>query len=242
MSKEKTPQRIMRELLQPFTMDDLEWRVQAVGAYQGKPWARVLAYVTSRAVYTRLDNVVGCFNWKNEFHSLPNSVGDGALSGISIKIGNEWVTKYDGAENTQIEPIKGGLSGANKRAGVLWGIGRYLYDVEAMYADCILDDGFKKLKQHEKELYTKAQTKDKSITFWWKPKGLDARFLPQKYIVPAIVKSITDLAEETHTKIADILDNYGVDDIRDLFAGEAGQITNLLLQKKKRMEETKDEK
>lgn len=41
----------------------------------------------------------------------------------------------DGAENTDIEPVKGGLSDAYKRAAVKWGIGRYLYDMEAAWVD-----------------------------------------------------------------------------------------------------------
>jgi len=242
MSKEKTPQRVMRELLQPFKQEDIEWRPQQIGGSKEKPNVMLLAYVTNRAMQQRLDDVVGCFGWKNEFNSLPNSVGDGALCGISIKLGNEWITKWDGAENTHIESIKGGLSGAMKRAVVQWGVGRYLYDVDVMWGACITQEQHKALKYHEKQEYTYAQSKDKSFSFYWKPPALDDKYLPQKYIVPSTVKSITDLAEETHTKIPDILSNYGVDNIRDLFAGEAGQITDLLLQKKKRMEEAKDEK
>ena len=138
----------MRELSQPFTMEDLEWRVQQAGSNQNGFWARIIAYVTNRAIQNRLDNVVGAFAWRNKFSPLPNSVGDGAMCALSIKFENEWVTKYDGSENTQIEAIKGGLSGAMKRSAVHWGIGRYLYDVEAMYAICISDEQFKKLKMH----------------------------------------------------------------------------------------------
>ncbi|WP_243664619.1 Rad52/Rad22 family DNA repair protein [Rhodothermus marinus] len=63
-------------------------------------------------------------NWRNEFRPGP---GGGVLCGISIRIGDEWITKWDGAENTDIEPVKGGLSSAMRRAAVQWGIGRYLY-------------------------------------------------------------------------------------------------------------------
>ncbi len=235
---EKTPQRIMRELSQPFTMDDLEWRVQQAGSNNNGFWARIIAYVTNRAIQQRLDDVVGAFGWRNEFSPLPNSVGDGAMCALSIKSNSEWITKHDGAENTQIEAIKGGLSGAMKRAAVHWGIGRYLYDVEAMYALCISDEQFKKLKMHEKEPYDRAKTKDGKF-FYWMPKKLDDKFLPQRYITVSTVKTITDLAEETHTKIDDILNNYGVDNIRDLFSKESGDIVSLLLHKKKRIEEEK---
>lgn len=234
----------MRELAQPFPQDDLEWRVQSVGEYNGKPWARVLAYVTNRAIQQRLDDVVGAFGWKNNFYPLPNSVGDGAMCSISIKFGDEWVTKYDGADNTAVEATKGGLSGAMKRTGVQWNIGRYLYDIEAMYADCILEDDWKKLQAHEKEAYTKADIKgaDKKVKyyFYWKPKQLDAKFLPQKMVSKAIVAEIDKLVSETKANIKETLDFFGVDDVRDLYEKEAGSVVDILTKLKKRQEEKKN--
>jgi hypothetical protein len=56
------------------------------------------------------------------------------MCGLSIRVGDEWVTKWDGAENTDVEGVKGGLSGAMKRAAVQWGIGRYLYALEETFA------------------------------------------------------------------------------------------------------------
>jgi len=47
-------------------------------------------------------------------------------------------TKWDGAENTDFEAIKGGLSDAFKRAGYKWGIGRYLYRLESAWVPCEL--------------------------------------------------------------------------------------------------------
>ena len=93
----KNLKKIQRELKQPFSSHDLEWRVQQSGiGKNGKPYAMVLAYVTNRAIMNRLDEVVGIENWRNEFLPLPNSIGEGALCGISLKIDGEWVTKYDG--------------------------------------------------------------------------------------------------------------------------------------------------
>ena len=105
-----------------FESNDIEWRLQQCGkTKEGKIWGMALAYVTNRAIMNRLDEVCGPENWKNEFKAAPDG---GILCGISIKIGDEWVTKWDGAENTDIEAVKGGLSGAMKRAAVQWGIGR----------------------------------------------------------------------------------------------------------------------
>ncbi|WP_263317101.1 Rad52/Rad22 family DNA repair protein, partial [Enterobacter hormaechei] len=63
---------------------------------------------------------------------IPNN--GGVECGISIKVEGEWITKWDAAENTQVEAVKGGRSGAMKRAAVQWGIGRYLYNLEEGFA------------------------------------------------------------------------------------------------------------
>jgi len=119
------------KLSEPFAPDEIEWRVGNV-AKSGKR-CTLLAYLTARAVMDRLDAVVGPDRWMNSYDTGP---GGGIVCTISIVTdGGEWVAKSDGAENTQIEAIKGGLSGALKRAAVLWGIGRYLYRLEATWED-----------------------------------------------------------------------------------------------------------
>ena len=119
---------IQRELTQPFAPADLEWRLQVTNKEQMRGMA--VPYVTSRAIQDRLDNVVGSENWCNKFMVWQES-GDAhaQLCGLSLYLEErgEWVTKWDGAENTDIESVKGGLSDAMKRAAVQWGIGRILY-------------------------------------------------------------------------------------------------------------------
>lgn len=138
-----------KKLAEPFAPSDIEWRVQSAKS-DGKPWARVLAYITNRAIMERLDEIATPAKWKNEFKTGPDG---GVLCGISILIGNEWITKWDGAANTNIDKVKGGLSSAMKRAAVQWGIGRYLYKIEAGYANI-----------HDKGQYS-AQYKNKT---WFK--------------------------------------------------------------------------
>jgi hypothetical protein len=127
-----TEQELAR-LREPFPTDDIEWRLQQAGEKNGRIWGKALAYVTNRAIQQRLDDVVGPANWKNEFREGP---GGGVLCGISVRVtredgSHEWVTKWDGAENTDVEAVKGGLSAAMKRsASTGWGIGRYLYNLE----------------------------------------------------------------------------------------------------------------
>lgn len=157
----------LEKLDEPFAASDIEWRVQQGGhSRNGKPWAMVLAYVTNRAIMKRLDDVCGKAGWKNEYLPAPNG---GLMCGISIKIGDEWVTKWDGADNTQVEAVKGGMSGAMKRAAVQWGVGRYLYALEANFAQC------SEQNNGGKKHYDKKANK----SFWWTPPALPEWALPK---------------------------------------------------------------
>lgn len=224
--------KIQRELKQPFSQSDLEWRVQQSGIGKNeKPYAMVLAYVTNRAIMNRLDEVLSVGGWRNEFLPLPNSVGDGALCGISIKIDGEWITKYDGADNTSIEATKGGLSGAMKRAAVQWSIGRYLYDLDTFFAECSLEklDG-----------YERAKTKDNTV-FYWKPPTLHKQYLPQKDILPTQRETINTLLKETNTRIDDYLNFFGVDTFVDLYEDEAAKVIDSLLRKLSKIKAQEEE-
>lgn len=119
-------------LAAPFPAHDIEWRVQSSGTKSdGTPWAKVLAYVTARGIMERLDLVFGIGGWADSYIVGP---GGGVVCKLSCRIDGEWVTKEDGAENTDIEAVKGGLSSALKRAAVKFGVGRYLYRVEEGWA------------------------------------------------------------------------------------------------------------
>lgn len=167
---EQTDAREMgKNLSQPFPETDIEWRIGQCGKHGNGIWAMVLAYVTNRAIMQRLDDVVGPGNWKNEFKPGPDK---GVVCGISIRINGEWVTKWDGAENTQVESVKGGLSDSMKRAAVQWGIGRYLYKLEESFlpSKCISTD--------KVSGWRRASTKDKTV-FYWQPPDLPAWALPE---------------------------------------------------------------
>ena len=160
-----------------FEPNDIEWRLQQCGkGSNGKIWGMALAYVTNRAIMNRLDEVCGPESWKNEFKAAPDG---GILCGISIKVGDEWVTKWDGAENTDIEAVKGGLSGAMKRAAVQWGIGRYLYKLEESWINANDNGAYR------------GKTKD-GTTFKWDAPTLPAWALPNG--------SKDETKSETHTE------------------------------------------
>lgn len=122
----------LKRLTDKFPASKIEFRIGATN--QDKTKGIALAYVTNRAIQERLDEVCGADNWCNVFREWK---GNHQLCGISIKIDGEWVTKWDGAEDTKTEPIKGGLSASMKRAAAQWGIGRYLYDVPNVWADIV---------------------------------------------------------------------------------------------------------
>lgn len=119
---------LIKRLSEAFDPADVEFRAGATN--QDKSKALALAYITSRAVMDRLDTVVGPEGWQDQYQPGPHG---GVLCGISVKVDGEWITKWDGADNTQVEAVKGGLSDAFKRAAVKWGIGRYLYGLPAVW-------------------------------------------------------------------------------------------------------------
>lgn len=124
---------LMKKLAEPFAPGDIEWRIGRDGKKaDGAIWATALAYVTNRAIQNRLDEVFGMFGWKNEYREWKK---DSQLCRISVwdEEKKEWIHKEDGADDTNFESTKGGLSDSMKRAAVHWGIGRYLYDLEENY-------------------------------------------------------------------------------------------------------------
>jgi hypothetical protein len=128
-------EKIQLELQKEFPAEDIEWRVGPVNEKEMQGIA--LAYVTNRAIQSRLDNVFGTFGWKNVYKSWHD---DSQLCGLSVKVighdgKSEWVTKWDGAENTKYESVKGGLSDSMKRTAVQFGIGRYLYKMPTIWVN-----------------------------------------------------------------------------------------------------------
>lgn len=131
-----TPREIQNALAMPFAPEDLEWRLQRT--IEEKMCGLAVPFVTNRAIQNRLDEVVGPENWYNDFkpwHSVKGK--ESQLCGIAIYFEErkEWICKWDGAEDSDIEPVKGGLSDSMKRAAVHWGIGRVLYNMDSVWVD-----------------------------------------------------------------------------------------------------------
>ena len=112
------------ELGKPFPASDISWRMQYVDKTRGEGFA--VPYLDARAIADRLDAVVGQNRWKNSYEQWHNGSQLCTIYIYDEEL-HEWIGKTDGAENTDIEPVKGGLSDAFKRSAVKWNIGRYLY-------------------------------------------------------------------------------------------------------------------
>lgn len=149
------------ELGIPFEENEIEWRIGQTGKSNGNVWANALAYVSARAIMDRLDKVVGPGNWKVRYY-FP--ITDAMICELSIKCGEEWITKEDGAEQTDIESFKGGISSSLKRAGSAWGIGRYLYNLEASFVE-IVQKGSKGARWGQT-----SEKQGKETFFWIAPK------------------------------------------------------------------------
>lgn len=121
---------VIAALSAEFPREQISWRAQNLKADGSS--ALALAFIDSRDVQNRLDDVVGANNWSNKF----NVFGDKTVCALSVRIGGEWIAKEDGAGNTDVEAEKGSLSDALKRSAVLWGIGRYLYAIPAPWVPC----------------------------------------------------------------------------------------------------------
>lgn len=162
------------KLQEPFPAQDIEWRLQSCGESKGKLWGKVLAYITSRAVQERLDNVCGPDGWQCSIQKE----GDAYLCTLSVRVEHEdgsieWISRTDGADATDIEAVKGGISGAIKRSAVLFGCGRYLYQLKDNWA-IISDKGSFSGKTKEGKWFN------------WDPPALPEWALPKKEFPPEI--------------------------------------------------------
>ena len=117
-----TPE-ILRALSEPFEPNRIEWKPQRVNGRD----ALAVAYIDARDVMERLDSTVGG-GW--EFRWEP--VGDDVQGRLTVC----GVTREDVGEQGDGSfgaTRKAAVSDALKRCGVQFGIGRYLYDLPAVW-------------------------------------------------------------------------------------------------------------
>lgn len=141
------------ELAEPFQSDQVHWRVGSTNKKafdsnrakerKGKP----LAYIDARDVMERLDGIMGVANWQDEYINAGNGK---TCCRIGLYLDGHWIWKSDGAGDTNMEGDKGAFSDAFKRAAVRWGVGRYLYGLDAAWLT--LDERWRIQKDDHKKL------------------------------------------------------------------------------------------
>ncbi|WP_170885727.1 Rad52/Rad22 family DNA repair protein [Bacillus alkalicellulosilyticus] len=163
LSKEE----IKAELIKPFPPEEIEWRVLRCWKSQNGQWAVVCPYVSNRAIMNRLDDIFGIDGWENEIKEIHS----GIMCGLTIFMNNQAITKWDGADTTNIESTKGGISNAMKRCAVQFGIGRYLYYLEEF-----------RVQVHPDRNAGPYYVKDKSgVQGYWKSPRLPEWAIPESY-------------------------------------------------------------
>lgn len=115
---------ILTELTKPWNHEDVKFRVGSTN--KDKTKGLPLAYVDARTVMERLDSAMGTLNWQDRYEFYDKKT----MCYLSIRIDSEWITKADGAGDSDVEGEKGAISDAFKRASVKWGMGRELYDMK----------------------------------------------------------------------------------------------------------------
>ena len=160
------------QLRRPFPLTKIHWRVGNTNAKKlgCKPWeateGAALAYVDARDVMKRLDDVLSTENWQCRYPISDNGL---LICEIGIRASifgldrGDWIWKSNGAGETDIEAKKGACSQALVRAGVVWGIGQYLYALPFSWVD--LDRG--KLSKGTIAML------GESMPTWASPEGFD---------------------------------------------------------------------
>lgn len=156
---------VYHKLREPFYYRDIEWRIARAGKKGDKVWAKCFAYITSRAIMDRLDETVGPGGWMVKYEETEHHL----RAGIGIECGDTWVWKWDGTgfldatgALSRSDAGKGDHSLALKRAAVLWGVGRYLYE---------LPEGWAQI--HDQGAYWQPANKSKGLpSFNWDPPAL----------------------------------------------------------------------
>ena len=110
---------IQAKLKAPF--DEIHWRPQTFKNDK----VLMLAYLDSRDVQDRLDDVFGVDGWSDSYQEIAGN--------LYCSITAMGVTKSDCGTESNTDAEKGQASDAFKRSAVKWGIGRYLYKLPAMW-------------------------------------------------------------------------------------------------------------
>ncbi|NQX93095.1 MAG: hypothetical protein HRT74_13400 [Flavobacteriales bacterium] len=107
----------LKKLQEPFPV---KWRVQSSKGGN----SLCVAYVDSRDVQKKLDEVCGIENWQSRHKEEKGNL----FCEIGVFVNDRWIWKSDVGTESNIEKQKGEASDSFKRAAVMWGLGRFVYD------------------------------------------------------------------------------------------------------------------
>jgi hypothetical protein len=116
----KTVNEIMAALRAPI---ELSWKLQNK---IGTDKANMVAYIDSRDVQNRLDEVLGIDGWQSQHYGEVGKL----FCKLSIKLNGEWISKTDAGMDSNVAADKGAASDSFKRAAVMFGVGRYVYELD----------------------------------------------------------------------------------------------------------------
>lgn len=142
---------LQQKLEAPFPPSRVSWRIGR--KTQDKRKAQLLAYIDARDVMERLDKACGFDGWQCRYNLAEGGL---LICEVGVWARGEWLWRANGAGDTAVEAEKGKCSDAFKRAAVLWGVGRYLYDLDSPWVEI--------------DQYGKWQ-KDPELPSWATPRG-----------------------------------------------------------------------
>ena len=123
---------LTKALSAPFELTEVKFKPAVVSGNR----AMALAYVDARVIQDRLDDVLGVAGWQDDYECREDG---SVVCRLRLRLGDEWITKVDvGGPSEQPDGgdrLKAAFSDALKRAAVKFGIGRYLYRLQAQWVD-----------------------------------------------------------------------------------------------------------
>lgn len=138
---------IKKMLSQPFTQEELKWRVQSCGkSKNGKNWVRFSAYIDILVIQDRLNDIFGWDGWKSKEYVNENHSVTVELSLWSAEK-EEWITRAGTSDISEKgnkiqdeNSIKSAATSAFKRSAAAFGIGIYLKEFKEIWGtECSSD-------------------------------------------------------------------------------------------------------
>jgi len=124
-------------LAAPFPFEEIEIKPQTMTKDNTK--ALAVAYFDARAAQSRLDDAFGPMAWSFE----TKEISKGIIGRLTVTVDGLSTVREDGSEYTDIEALKGAISGAFKRCFSALG-NRTLYEVDLGWQPCKTYDGGQK--------------------------------------------------------------------------------------------------